>query len=165
MKFEEFIKLIERNGFTYEKRDNRHLVSKKNIVKEINLSKDIDYDDFIKNFDLNATKSSVLTNNDRHDAKLYNIGHDDLLPSTKLQSDDFEPSGMLVGPNHPLFDPRNNNYDETHDEEFITPPPMAKFDPIFPEPDRRSARSKKKRSNNPDPDHLKKPGNNNGFFM
>lgn len=99
------------------------------------------------------------------------IGTGDLEPfpvNPTSHSRDINESGMVIGPDHPIFGPRRPNSSERpssiqHDPRFLPAgaiPPGAKFDPIYPIAPRTRVDDFNKSfpSGDPDPDEMKPPG-------
>ncbi|KAM0686528.1 hypothetical protein COBT_002248 [Conglomerata obtusa] len=102
--------------------------------------------------DANTNMYFNMNKNDDRDSNIFNIGDQDLFPGR------ISGHGMFLEPDHPIFGERQERH--KHDG---TAPPLARYDPVVPEPARKD--KKKKRGNDPDPDHFKNPGGDNNYFM
>lgn len=137
----EFLKRALRDGFTIRLEGGRLVLTKDS--KEMYKKEGADYADFLRYFEESSqdhfTKSR--SNNDLYPGPLSN-----------------HPKGMIMRPED--FD---RDYETVIDNDVdINVPPLARYDPILPGDKRKN--DKKKRSGDPDPDHLRKPGNGD-YFM
>lgn len=136
----EFIKKALLDGFSIKLVNGKLQLSKYN--KQIPLNHGTSYRDFLKHF-----------NETSQDPFFKPGSNNDLYPGPV----GMHPKGMITSPED--FD-REYEIDKDLD---IDVPPFARYDPILPE-DRRK-KDKKKRSGDPNPDHLRKPGNGDDYFL
>ncbi|KAM0675959.1 hypothetical protein GVAV_000738 [Gurleya vavrai] len=153
MKFEDFLKKAKEDKFDHKMIDNYNFITKEGRFIQIEVTEDLNYEDFLKKFEKNSKDNFNFIDED-----IFRIGDQDLFPDTRIGGS--RRNGMFVDPEHPIFGEREIRRDGGGD---LNVPYMAKFDPIVPEPLRKN--KNKKRGNDPDPDHFQKPGGDNDYFM